>query len=154
MAHRRSSIYDVIGAPGPAPDDTGLHLASQGGGGDDPWGGEGVKSDKKSWDNASSGVSSLKESIGKARSKMHAPGKGLKADDFECGSVLGELHTTWEEYLDKVSGRCTTLADRLTKAGGDHYKNDQERKAAFAKLNDKYKDTPGRGSKGHDGGER
>ncbi|MFI7246176.1 hypothetical protein [Streptomyces qinglanensis] len=154
MAHTHSSIYDVIGAPRSSPDDTGLQLASSTGGGEDPWGGEGIKSDKKSWNNASSGVSSLKESIGKARSKMHPPGKGLEADDFECGSVLGDLHTSWKEYLGKVSGRCNTLADRLTKAGSDHYKNDQARRDAFTKLNDRYKDTEGRGPKDHKGSER
>ncbi|MDJ1133389.1 hypothetical protein [Streptomyces iconiensis] len=154
MEHNRSGIYDVIGAPGPPQDRTGLHLASAGEGEDAPWGGGGVKSDQKSWNSASHSVRSLKGAIGKSRSEMHEPGKALGADDFECGRVFGDLHTSWDDYLSKVNGRCATLADRLSKAGSEHHKNDEERKADFDRLNDKYQDTKGLGPKGTGEGAR
>lgn len=149
---QRSAIYDMIGGqPTGAGAGTGsgegaTQLASADGNPDWAGGGDdsgGVTSDKKVWTDSGEGVRGLRSAIKKARTRMETEqGDGSGgAEDFECGAVQKTLHTSWHRYLGDVSGRCGTLAGLLEKAGDDHYKNDQERRAAFEGLDDKYKDT-------------
>ncbi|AXK35619.1 hypothetical protein DVA86_26255 [Streptomyces armeniacus] len=118
-----------------------------------------MTSDQKAWAAGGEGVRSLRSGIKKVRTRLEPAeggGSGGEADDFECGAVLQSLNTSWKRYTGDVSGRCGTLAGLLEKAGNDHYKGDQERRAAFEALDAKYEDTAavggGKGTGDGDGG--
>ncbi|MEU2606807.1 hypothetical protein [Streptomyces albus] len=147
---RRSAIYDVIGERSSETgiDDTSMRLAGTDGKpdwADGDGGSSGVTSDRNAWTAGGEGVRSLRSAIKKAQTRMETEqkenGTGGDADDFECAAVQHSLYTSWNRYLEDVSGRCSVLANLLEKAGDHHYKGDEERRAAFEKLDDKYKDT-------------
>lgn len=145
---QHSAIYDMIGGSPPANGSGEGATRLAGADGNPGWadgGGDsgGLTSDQKAWAAGGDGVRGLQSAIKRARTRMETEQKGVGGDpeDFECAAVQQSLHTSWHRYLGDVSGRCGTLASALDKAGNDHYKNDQERRAAFEALDGKYKDT-------------
>ncbi|GAB2799912.1 hypothetical protein [Streptomyces daliensis] len=129
---------------------TSMALASSDGGEHrEPWleGPEsgGVRSEKAAWSRAGEGVGSLRKNIGKSLTELERGQKGLgpgsDTGNVESATAQREVYRSWKRYLGDVDKRCDLLQDRLEKAGGHFYKNDQAIKAAFGRLGDRYEDT-------------
>lgn len=159
MGDRRSALWDFVereeatGTGTGSPDDVKTSLASTDGDHRPGWahgGGSGhLKSDKAVWAKASEDVRSLRRAIRKALAKLEQGQKGsAMADGVKSAASQVDLYSSWARYLGDVSGRCSTLQDRLEKAGSDHYKNDDALRDAFAKLGDRYEDTRRVGGQG------
>ncbi|MFK4145629.1 hypothetical protein [Streptomyces sp. NPDC004065] len=118
------------------------HVADPGGGGSA--GGPGrLRSDKAAWSKAGVGVGGLRGDIGKALAKLADAQKGL-GKDAGCltAAARREVHTSWEQYVRHVSGRCERLSGLLEKVGHDQLRTDEAISAEIAKLKTEYADTP------------
>ncbi|WP_344595150.1 hypothetical protein [Streptomyces violaceusniger] len=117
----------------------------------------GLRSDKKAWTAAASGVGTLKEIVKTALTELERAQKSpggfdplavipvmgpTAAPGSQCIAAQREVYTSWKRYLDDVSSRCDAIKGRLEKAGEDHYKNDKAVEGAFDELEKRYKDTP------------
>ncbi|WP_431783280.1 hypothetical protein [Streptomyces chumphonensis] len=104
-----------------------------------PWD-EGGKSDLNSdtrlWNAASSGVDSLRDTLKPAAMKLDDGRRGLGPGDTAVtglltGAAQTDVHDTWARYLDLLARESAELSDKLTKAGSDHYANEEAVAAAF-----------------------
>lgn len=117
----------------------------------------GLRSDKKAWTAAASGVGTLKEIVKTALTELERGQKSPEGFDplavipvigptaapgSQCVAAQREVYRSWKRYLDDVSGRCAALKGRLEKAGQNHYKNDKAVQDAFEALEKRYEDTP------------
>ncbi|MFJ8546962.1 hypothetical protein ACIRFH_34315 [Streptomyces sp. NPDC093586] len=100
-------------------------------------------SDKAAWNKAGTDIGSLREDIGKATAKLKDGQTGL-GSDTGCltAAAQKDVYSSWETYVEKVSGRCGKLSGLLAKAGSDQLKTDQAVEAEIAKLVVAYTDTP------------
>ncbi|GHJ32519.1 hypothetical protein TPA0910_69520 [Streptomyces hygroscopicus subsp. sporocinereus] len=117
----------------------------------------GLRSDKKAWSAAASGVGTLKEIVKTALTELERGQKSPEGFDplavipvigptvapgSQCVAAQREVYQSWKRYLDDVTGRCDALKGRLEKSGQNHYKNDKAVQGAFEELEKRYKDTP------------
>lgn len=117
----------------------------------------GLRSDKKAWTAAASGVGTVKEIAKTARTELERGQKNrggfdplavlpvigpTAAPGSQCIAAQREVYQSWKRYLDDVTGRCDALKGRLEKAGQNHYKNDKAVQDAFEALEKRYEDTP------------
>ena len=117
------------------------------GAGDEPgWaaGGNGgdLKTAKAPWTKASSGVAevrgTLSGALGTLTDKQQGTGTGdAGVDGFTSTAAQHEVYSSWKTRLDLVGRECGELSDKLTKAGSDHYKNDQAVGDAFRETQTK-----------------
>ncbi|MGH3310935.1 MAG: hypothetical protein ACRDP3_10150 [Streptomyces sp.] len=117
---------------------TRLQLA--GAGGEPGWatgkdGGD-LKTAKSPWTTASAGVSEVRGTFSGALStlvdKQQGVGTGdAGVDGFTSTAAQHSVYNSWKTRLDLVGRECGELSDKLTKAGNDHYKNDQAIGDAF-----------------------
>ncbi|MFC9287991.1 hypothetical protein [Streptomyces sp. NPDC057052] len=117
----------------------------------DPGGSSGgtLVSNKPAWSKAGRDVGSLRDDIGKAMGKLTDGQQGL-GEDAGCltAAAQKDVHTSWETYVKKVSGRCGKLSGLLEKAGNDQLKTDEAIEAEIGNLKVEYGDTPAVGGKG------
>ncbi|MFH9860559.1 hypothetical protein [Streptomyces sp. NPDC017202] len=117
----------------------------------DPGGSSGgtLVSNKPAWSKAGRDVGSLRDDIGKAMGKLTDGQQGL-GEDAGCltAAAQKDVHTSWETYVKKVSGRCGKLSGLLEKAGNDQLKTDEAIEAEIGNLKVEYGDTPTVGGKG------
>ncbi|WP_077800326.1 hypothetical protein [Streptomyces sp. JHA26] len=100
-------------------------------------------SNKPAWTRAGTDIGSLREDIGKATAKLKDGQTGL-GSDTGCltAAAQKDVYSSWETYVEKVSGRCGKLSGLLVKAGNDQLKTDQSVEAELTKLVVTYADTP------------
>lgn len=112
-------------------------------------GGGTLVSNKPAWSKAGRDVGSLRDDIGKAMGKLTDGQQGL-GEDAGCltAAAQKDVHTSWETYVKKVSGRCGKLSGLLEKAGNDQLKTDEAIEAEIGNLKVEYGDTPAVGGKG------
>ncbi|MFF8266294.1 hypothetical protein ACF059_02765 [Streptomyces sp. NPDC016562] len=130
--------------------DAQMRLASaapDGGGGS---GGEDLKSDMAVWKKGSEDVGELVTAIRTALTGFETGQKGAAVTGVESATAQGELYQSWKTYLDGLVGKCTTLQGPMISAGKGQVSNDETLRGDFARLDDRYKDTPATG--GNDGG--
>ncbi|MGV9556487.1 hypothetical protein [Streptomyces sp. NPDC003401] len=115
----------------------------------DPGGSGTLVSNKPAWSKAGRDVGSLRDDIGKAMGKLTDGQQGL-GEDAGCltAAAQKDVHTSWEAYVKKVSGRCGKLSGLLEKAGNDQLKTDESIEAEIGNLKVEYGDTPAVGGKG------
>ncbi|WP_340557638.1 hypothetical protein [Streptomyces sp. GSL17-111] len=95
-----------------------------------------LNSDTRLWNAASSGVDSLRETLKPAVTKLDDAQRGLGSGDTTVtglltGAAQADVHDTWARYLDLLARESAELSDKLTKAGHDHYANEEAVAAAF-----------------------
>ncbi|MCZ7416340.1 MULTISPECIES: hypothetical protein [unclassified Streptomyces] len=142
MREHSSAIWTLI--QGSEPRDAGaevhLSLASADGPGNDTSGPAGgppsLKSGTKLWNTASEGVGALRGNLGTAITRLDESQNGMSTGDkaatgFLTGSAQSTVHHSWDRYLDLIRREADELGDKLTKAGNDHYKNEEATAAAF-----------------------
>ncbi|MFD9907037.1 hypothetical protein [Streptomyces sp. NPDC059063] len=106
-------------------------------------------SNKAAWNKAGHEVRSFRESIGKAVSALNDGQNGLGSDSgCRTAAAQKEVHTSWEGYVKKVSGRCGRLAGLLEKVGSDQMKTDEAIMVEIGNLKVAYSDTPAIGGQG------
>ncbi|MFB7979895.1 hypothetical protein [Streptomyces vinaceus] len=132
-----------------------MRLASaaptDGSGGGGGGGGKGdLKSDKAVWDRASKDLAGLSTTVKGGASALETGQKGAAAAGVESATAQAELYQSWKTYLEKLSGKCTSLQGPLEKAGQGQYENDAAIESGFRQVDAQYKDTPATG--GSDGG--
>ncbi|MFF9057353.1 hypothetical protein ACF09K_01425 [Streptomyces sp. NPDC014882] len=112
-------------------------------------GGGTLVSNKPAWSKAGRDVGSLRDDIAKAVGKLTDGQQGL-GEDAGCltAAAQKDVHTSWETYVKKVSGRCGKLAGLLEKAGNDQLRTDEAIEAEIGNLKVEYGDTPAVGGKG------
>ncbi|WP_369232902.1 hypothetical protein AB5J56_13220 [Streptomyces sp. R21] len=105
-----------------------------------------LRSNKATWTKAGQGVSSLREDITKALTKLAEGQKGFGGDSgcLTVG-VQKSVYESWERYIKDVSGRCGALAELLEKVGSDQLKTDDAVGVEIANMNTEYADTPAAG---------
>ncbi|WP_406007273.1 hypothetical protein OG440_14685 [Streptomyces sp. NBC_00637] len=108
----------------------------------DPGGSGTLVSNKPAWSKAGQDVGSLREDVGKAMAKLTDGQKGL-GEDTGCltATAQKDVHSSWETYVKKVSGRCGKLSGLLEKAGNDQLKTDEAIEAEIGNLKVEYADT-------------
>ncbi|MFJ9716744.1 hypothetical protein ACIRPQ_12475 [Streptomyces sp. NPDC101213] len=112
-------------------------------------GGGTLVSNKPAWSKAGRDVGSLRDDIAKTVGKLTDGQQGL-GEDAGCltAAAQKDVHTSWETYVKKVSGRCGKLAGLLEKAGNDQLRTDEAIEAEIGNLKVEYGDTPAVGGKG------
>ncbi|MCQ6244148.1 MULTISPECIES: hypothetical protein [Streptomyces violaceusniger group] len=128
-----------------AADGPGMRLASAGDGGAEG----GVKSSKTAWTAAGSAVGGLCGNAKKVLTSLETGQHGLATDGgVETAAAQSEVYQSWKTYLDKLSGRCTTLQGNLERAGKDLLLTDESVKGLFVEMGKQYRDTPAVGGEG------
>lgn len=117
------------------------------GAGDEPgWatgdGGGDLKTGKSPWTKASGGVDEVRGTLTGALGTLADKQEGARpgdagVDGFTSTAAQHSVHTSWKTRLDLVARECGELSDKLTKAGNDHYKNDQAIGDAFRETRTK-----------------
>ncbi|MBW1600096.1 hypothetical protein [Streptomyces sp. JJ38] len=116
-------------------------------------GGPSLRSATKLWTTAAEGVGSLRDNLRTGITRLDEGQKGMSAGDRTAtglltGSAQATVHDSWDRYLDLIKREADELGDKLTKAGNDHYKNEEATAAAFRQQQTKPEE-PGPGSGPH-----
>ena len=94
-----------------------------------------LRSDKKAWSAASEGVGELRDTAGKALTKLEDSQTGLgKGSGCLTAAAQKGVYDSWERRVKDISDLCDGLAGVLEKAGNDQLRTDQSIKAEIAKL--------------------
>lgn len=122
------------------------------GAGDEPgWatgGGDGdLKTGRSPWTKASAGVGEVRGTVTGALGTLTDKQQGAGVEDagvngFTSTAAQRGAYTSWKTRLDLVGRECGEVADKLEKAGNDHYENDQAIGEAFRETRTKPIDTP------------
>jgi hypothetical protein len=111
--------------------------ADQGGGGTSSAGTPSgkLRSDKKAWSAAGEGVGELRDTAGKALTKLEDSQTGLdKGSGCLTAAAQKGVYDSWERRFKDISDLCDGLAGVLEKAGNDQLRSDHSIKAGIAKL--------------------
>ncbi len=94
-----------------------------------------LRSDKKAWSAAGEGVGELRDTAGKALTKLEDGQTGLdKGSGCLTAAAQKGVYDSWERRVKDISELCDGLAGVLEKAGNDQLRTDQSIKAEIAKL--------------------
>ncbi|MCK8680567.1 MULTISPECIES: hypothetical protein [Streptomyces] len=103
---------------------------------------EDLKTDKKAWAEAGSGVIGLKEGIASSLTKLDSGQAGLgDTGGIASAAAQKELYASWKKYVGDVSGRCDALGGLLRRAGHDLAKTDESVKQELDAITARYGDT-------------
>ncbi|MCI3223354.1 hypothetical protein [Streptomyces sp. NP-1717] len=100
-----------------------------------------VKSDKKAWSTAGTGLKLLDEPIGRALTQLSDGQTGLEAVGVQSAVAQKELYDSWKKYVKGVSRRCGDLGGLLDTAGHTLSKTDEQLKGELDKIKNQYQDT-------------
>ncbi|MEU0523919.1 hypothetical protein [Streptomyces niveus] len=100
-----------------------------------------VKSDKKAWATAGTGLKRLDEPIGRALAQLSDGQTGLEAAGVQSAAAQKELYDSWKKYVKDVTKRCGHLGALLDTAGHTLSKTDEQLKGELDKIKNLYQDT-------------
>ncbi|MEV8423486.1 hypothetical protein [Streptomyces niveus] len=115
--------------------------ADQGAGAPDGPASGDVKSDKKVWTTAGTGLKDLDEPIGKALTQLSERQTGLDVVGVQSAAAQKELYDSWKKYVTDVSKRCGDLGALLEAAGHTLSKSDEQLRMELDKIKNQYQDT-------------
>lgn len=106
-----------------------------------------LKTDTSSWNTASSGVGDVRGNLNAALSTLSDRQRGAGTGDpgvvgFASTGSQAALYRSWKTQLNLLGRECGELADKLAKAGNDHYKNEQAIADAFRETRTEPIDPP------------
>ncbi|MCF4139160.1 hypothetical protein L1856_24015 [Streptomyces sp. Tue 6430] len=102
----------------------------------------GLKSSKKAWVTAGTGVGSLRGGVSTALAKLAEGQAGLGAiPGCLSAAAQKEVYDSWKKYAESVSERCGSLQKILEQVGHDLLTTDEAVKGEIHKLDLKYADT-------------
>lgn len=94
-----------------------------------------LRSDKKAWFAAGEGVGELRDTAGKALTKLEDGQTGFdKGSGCLTATAQKGVYDSWARRVKDISELCDGLAGVLEKAGNDQLRTDQSIKAEIAEL--------------------